>query len=110
MNHPALCPILVTASLCLVLITGASAESQQTSPRNNKLSGTLPSISAINVLGASSEELHVIRKGAEHAIELFAQCGLKALAPIRIQLEKKAIDVCGVMHLGLLTRHVRRYG
>ena len=100
MNHSALCLILVTASPGLVLITGVSAESRQASPRYNKLSGALPSIAAINVIGASSEELHLIRKDAEHAIELFAECGLKALAPIRIRLEKKAIDGCGVDAFG----------
>lgn len=100
MNYSARCLIPVTASLVLALLTGTSAEGQRTPPFDDKPLGASPRDLKINLIGASAEEQHVIRTGAEHAIELFAQCGLKALAPIRIQIEKEAIDICGVDAFG----------
>ena len=100
MNRSAAYLISIAASLILVLWTGATAVSQQTSLHNKRLSGAPSSIPEIAITGASAEELAVIRSGAERSIELFAQCGLEALDPIRVQVENDAIGVCGVDAFG----------
>ncbi len=83
-----------------MLLTGGTAVSQQTSLHDKQLSVTPPSTPEISIIGASAEELDIIRSGAEHAVKLFAQCGLEALEPIRVHIEDDAIHVCGVDAFG----------
>ena len=52
------------------------------------------------LVGASHEERQLVHEGAKHAVSLLGQCGLEAPPHIRVMIEKKPLNVCGVDAFG----------
>ena len=54
----------------------------------------------VELVGASHEERQLVHEGAKHAVNLLGQCGLEAPPHIRVMIEKKPLNVCGVDAFG----------
>jgi hypothetical protein len=92
--------VFFVVAISSVSVPPASAEDRLVDQIMIHPSGASRQDVTVELVGASHEERQLVREGAKRAVNLLGQCGLEAPPLIRVMIEKKPLNVCGVDAFG----------
>ena len=92
--------VFFVVAISSVSVLPASAEDRLVDQIIIHPSGASRQDVTVELVGASHEERQLVREGAKRAVNLLGQCGLEAPPHIRVIIEKKPLNVCGVDAFG----------